>query len=683
MRLKSTIAALFAAVGFAGACAATALPAHTAQGKETGPQHWSFRPLKTVPLPKVRNARWVKQPVDAFILAELEKNGLAPAPEVDRRRLIRRVTFDLIGLPPAPEDVNAFVADPDPRAYEKLVVRLLASPAYGERWGRRWLDVARYADSGGMESDVDRPTAYHYRDFVIRALNQDLPFNTFVRWQIAGDEIEPDNPLAVSAVGFLAAGPHMPLNVPMEEEKVRNRWNELDDIVSTTGVAFLGMTIGCARCHDHKYDPIPTKDYYRVVAAFNSFERAELPLIPLAEAEPRLKAEREWRQKLDAAKKAKDEAAAKALETARPVPVPTVYALKDEGPKPRESFLLDRGDFNRKLEPVELGFLTTLTRGKSPADYWTAARRQGTRADTTYQRRALADWIVDTENGPGALLARVAVNRMWQGHFGEGIVRSVNDFGRRAESPTHPELLEWLANELVRGGWKLKPLHRMMVLSAAYRQDNTPNPKAAALDLENRMLWRMAPRRVESEIFRDSMMAVAGSLNTAMYGPSVRVPIPAEAMQARNVKDPYPINLKDTPETRRRTVYVFHKRVVQVPLLQAFDGPDAAASCGERNVTTVAPQALAVLNEPFVRNRAGEFARRLMKQPDTAGRVKRGYALALGRQPSNKELAASTRFIEVQKADRSARGKGTDAELLALTDFAHVLFGLNEFMYID
>jgi hypothetical protein len=649
-------------------------------------EHWSFQPLKTYPLPKVKKVGWVRSPVDCFILGALENRGLSPAPAAGRHTLIRRLYFDLLGLPPRPEEVETFVTDRDPRAYEKLVDRLLASPHYGERWGRHWLDVARYADSDGQESDHDRPTAYHYRDLVIRALNDDLPYNTFVRWQLAGDEYQPDNPLAVSATGFIAAGTRavLPDNL-LEEERIRERYNELDDMVTTTGIAFLGMTMGCARCHDHKYDPIPTRDYYRMSAAFNAGNRSEVPLLPWAEVVKRREAEREWKGRLDAAKKAGDMAAVKALEANKPPAVPTVFAMADAGAEPRESWLLDRGDFHRRLEPVKLGFLTALTRNRPASAYWADARAHGVRNDTTYQRRAMAEWMTDTEQGAGALLARVMVNRLWQGHFGEGIVRTVNDFGKRSDAPSHPALLEWLASELVRGGWRLKPVHRMIVLSATYRQGTALSLRNAKIDPENRLLWRRRPRRIEAELLRDTMLSVAGTLNTEMYGKAFKPPIQPEAMLARNVKDPYPENVRDTPETRRRSIYMFHKRVVPYPLLQAFDSPDTTVSCGRRNVTTVAPQALAVLNEPFVRLRAGEFARRLRAEAgeDAAAQARLAYRLALGREPSTKELDASVAFIKRQGTIRAARGERAEARLSALTDFAQVVYGLNEFVYVD
>jgi mono/diheme cytochrome c family protein len=726
-------------------------------------RHWAFRPLTRVELP-ARSAGRVRTPIDGFILAGLAARRLTPAPPADARVLIRRVTFDLIGLPPTPEEVEAFVqAAGTDTAYVALVDRLLASPHYGERWGRHWLDVAHYADSGGYESDIDRPTAYHYRDFVVQAFNADLPFDEFVRRQLAGDEYAPDDPSAVAATGFLAAGPSEFLEANLlEEERLRQRYNELDDTVSTTGLALLGLTVGCARCHDHKFDPIPTRDYYRLLACLHSGDRAEVPLGTRAEVERATRARSEWdrqRQAAEAnlkkwidghraalgprlrsaridrlpipdAEKAllrdkPDSAEAKRLakkhekalavtddelrktadETARrrwdelagelaairkraPKALPAALAFKDSGPKPAASWLFRRGDFRDHTIPVELGFLTVLTRGKSPADYWHAARAGGDRTDTTYQRRALAAWVTDAEHGAGALLARVIVNRVWQHHFGEGLVRTPNDFGARGERPTHPELLEWLAGDLIAHGWKLKRLHRMILLSAAYRQSTAFDPEKAKTDPDNRLLRRMRPRRLEAEVLRDTLLAVSGTLNPAMYGPAFKAPIPADAMVARNLKDPYPKDVPDGPAVRRRSVYLFHKRIVPYPLLQAFDAPDAQQCTGRRDVTTVTPQALALLNDPFVHGLAGDFADRLLHEigDDPARWVERAYRLALARLPTEEEKTAGVEFLARQNRDRSARApkmSAADVRRLALTDYCQVLFGLNEFIYVD
>jgi len=733
-------------------------------------RHWSFLPLGDPPIPPVRDSGRVRTPVDRFILARLEEKQWTLSPLAEARTLVRRIYFDLVGLPPTPEQVEKFLErsrqHPD-SAVESLVDELLASPQYGERWGRHWLDVARYADSDGQESDADRPTAYPYRDFVIRAFNEDLPFDVFLRWQLAGDELEPDDPRAVAATGFLVAGTHaeLPDNL-MEEERIRTRFNELDDMIATTGSAMLGLTLACARCHDHKYDPVPRRDYYRMLCAFNGGDRAQVPLGPLDEVRRSRETEAAWKAEFDAAQKRLNdwrtelrkahEAAARsakvdalnigdpeksllkedpdnpqarelakqyakelkiadqdlrpwvsstegvewderqravqAIEARKPVPLPTVLAFADFGAQPRETWLLGRGDFRVKDEPVELGFLAVLTHGKTPADYWASARANSRRADSTQQRRALAEWLTDEAHGAGALVARVLVNRIWQHHFGDGLVRTVNDFGARCDPPTYPELLEWLAREFRKGGWRLKPIHRLLMTSSVYLQASAFDRTRANSDPDNRLLWRWPPQRMESEILRDSILAVSGTLNPERYGPAFKAPIAPEAIQARNMKDPYPKDLQDTPATRRRSIYLFHKRVVQYPLMQAFDGPDAQASCGRRVTTTVAPQALALLNDRFVRARAEDFARRLTQEvgTDLSAQVRRAWHLALAREPSAGELASSAEFLQAQQARRSSPGAGQSEEAvrpmachLALTDFCQSLFALNEFIYVD
>lgn len=655
-------------------------------------RHWSYLPLQSPPLPAVDGSASIRNPVDCFIVAQLAEKNMTASPAADARKLVRRIYFDLIGLPPAPEQVEAFIqayASDSKSAVASLVDQLLASPHYGERWARHWLDVARYADSDGQESDNDRPTAYHFRDFVIRSLNDDLAFDTFVRWQLAGDELEPDNPRAIAATGFIVAGTHaaLPDNL-MEEERTRTRFNELDDMISTTGSALLGLTLGCARCHDHKYDPVPRRDYYRMLCAFNGGDRAQVPLAPLEEVRRQRETEAKWKGEMDAAKKKSDNEAIKATEARKPKPLPTALGFADFGNEPRETFLFARGDFHAKSEPVQLGFLTALIRGKTPADYWSAARAASHRPESTQQRRALAEWMTDIEHGAGTLVARVIVNRVWQHHFGQGLVRTVNDFGKRADPPTHPELLEWLTNEFVKGGWKLKPLHRLMMTSAVYLQDTAFDAAKATVDPDNRLLWRRRPLRVESEILRDTMLAVSGTLNAEMYGPAFKAPVAPEAIQARNMKDPYPPDLKDTPATRRRSVYMFHKRVVQQPLMQAFDGPDASASCGRRENTTVAPQALALLNDTFVRSRAGDFTQRVEKEagPEPDAQIRLAWRLALGRDPAAEELKSATDFLTKQIQQRSTREPGkpeSESHQLALVDLCQAIFALNEFIYID
>jgi mono/diheme cytochrome c family protein len=725
-------------------------------------KHWSFLPLRQIDPPPVKKSEILRTAIDAFIVAKLEEKGLTRSAEADPLKVIRRIYFDLVGLPPTPEQINDFrrAADKDyTAAVHALVDELLASPHYGERWARHWLDLARYADSNGQEGDQDRPTAHHYRDFVIRALNQDMPFDQFVRWQLAGDEFEPDNSMALAATGFIVAGPHTVLDVPMEEEKIRNRFNELDDMIATTGSAMLGLTLGCARCHDHKYDAIPTRDYYSLLSAFISGNRNEVPLAPLIEARRYRQAETQWKAEFDAAKTRLEEctkslrmryetasrltkinaleippeqrealkkgnkeleqkfskelkledrdvraaaseeerqqwdtlsAELKTVERRKPDALPTALAFADFAAEPRGNWLLARGDFRLKKEPVWFGVLTVLTRTKSASDYWNAARAASRRDDSTQQRRALAEWMTDGEAGAGALIARVIVNRLWQHHFGEGLVRTVNDFGTQSEVPSHPELLEWLSQQFVKSGWKLKTLHRLIMTSSVYLQSTEYNASNAAIDPDNRFLWRRRPLRLESEILRDAMLAVSGTLNPEMFGPAFKAPIAPEAIQARNLKSPYPKDVKDSPATHRRTIYMFHKRVVQNPLMQAFDGPDAAASCGRRESTTVAPQALALLNDPFVRQRAEDFASRLKSEAggDFPAQVWLAWRIALGRDPAGAELETSVKLLDSQEKRRAARtvseaGNNGNARDLALADFCQAVFAMNEFIYVD
>ncbi len=729
-------------------------------------QHWSFRPLSAIEPPAVTDQAWIRTPVDSFIRQAQEAKGISAAAPADARTLVRRIYFDLIGLPPTPEQAEAFVTDSirDPQsAFRNLVDELLARPQYGERWARHWLDVARYADSNGMEGDDDRPNAYHFRDFVIDALNKDMPFDRFVRWQLAGDELAPDKPEAIAATGFIAGGVNaaLPDNL-MEEEKLRNRANELDDMVSTTSQAMLGLTLACARCHDHKYDPLPTRDYYRMMRIFNSGDRKEVPLAAPAEVKANQAEIDAWKAESDGAIKARDEWLKEARqpieenvraekiaqlkisddekrllrekpddETAKklakrfkkeleiadgeyvaalpddqkarwneldarvnevakrqPTALPTAFAFADFAPEPRESWFFERGNFMARNEKMDLGFLTVLTNGKTADDYWKTARDSKLRDDTTQQRRALAEWMTDLDHGAGVLLARVMVNRVWQHHFGEGLVRTVSDFGTRGELPTHPELLEWLTGEFIRSGWSVKHLHRLILNSATYQQGAALNKAAAEIDPENRLLWHRRPLRLESEILRDSMLSVAGTLNPAVFGPGFKPPIPDEAMQARNVNHPYPRDARDTPETRRRSIYMFHKRVVQYPLMQAFDAPDAQQSCGRRMNTTVAPQALALLNDPFIRARAEELAQRLQSEAgsEAEAQIRRAFQLCLSREAAPDELTDARAFVTAQiaaRTERDAKQPAADLQHLALTDFCQSLFGLNEFIYID
>jgi hypothetical protein len=533
-------------------------------------------------------------------------------------------------------------------------------------------------------------------------------------------------------------------------------------MVSTLGSAMLGLTVGCARCHDHKYDPIPTRDYYRLLSAVHTGERVEAYLAPRAEVAAYEATIRQWKKQFDeaesrlnawvaeqrrpfdeslrlqkiAALKASDEDKAtlrekpdsdvgrqlakkhsKALaishadlepllnmelrqqftelkqqvatvKKAEPAAPQQALTFRESMSEPKPTWLFHRANFYDRSEPVELGFLTVLTSAKGPEQYRQEAREHAARPDSTYQRAAVARWITDVEHGAGALLARVIVNRVWQHHFGEGLVRTPNDFGLQGAAPSHPELLEWLATDLVANGWHLKRLHRQIMLSSVYLQDSAYFPEKAAVDPENRLLWRKAPQRLDAEIMRDSLLAVAGTINLTPYGPGFKPPIAAEAMVARNLKTPYNPEPPGSRNTHRRSIFMFHKRIVPYPLLQAFDRPDGLQSCGRRDTTTVAPQALALLNDQFVRDRAAEFANRIHQEShgnlDQA--VNLAFQLAFARTPTDDDHGSSMAFLAARQADRQRRSADQSeakAGREALTDFCQSLFGLNEFMYVD
>ncbi len=884
-------------------------------------RYWAFLPLQRPPEPAIKNAAWRRTPIDSFVLAKLEEKGLTPNAPAGRRKLIRRAYFDLLGLPPAPEEVEAFVADPDPAAYDKLIDRLLDNPHYGERWARHWLDLAHYADSHGYEQDYDRPTAYFYRDFVIKAFNQDLPYDTFVKWQLAGDEFAPDNPLALTATGFLGCGTHATQITLNQVEK--ERYDELDDIVRTTGTTFLGLTIGCARCHDHKYDPIPTRDYYRMLSTFTTTVRSDMAIdfhpeatkaaraafdaeqSRLVEARTKYETDRlpakldrwlasrerkrpekaprwaildvdaksrggatftkladgsvraggknadfdvytftarttlkgitavrlealadpsmvkggpgraangnfdltDFRVKaapltgqgapvtvklvhpkatfeqkglpvaaaIDGDKKSgwavdpefgKDHAAVFETESdvgfdggalltftmefsgnnghnigrprlsvstaARPVgldgdaapaearqvlaaldadptlrpteaervtltswfrttdpqwrelnrrveehakkapPVGTVKAMIcSEGvPAIRfhtqggdflpETHFLRRGDPNQKEGVATQSFLQVLMPNLPDAEKrWQVAPPAGWR--TSYRRRSLANWMTDVDEGAGRLLARVIVNRLWQHHFGRGVVATPSDFGVQGEKPTHPELLDWLAKELIDSGWKLKHIQKLMMTSAAYMESSAGDQQKEAADVDDKLLWRFMPRRLEAEAIRDTILSAAGELDPTMYGPGT-----LDRMM------------------KRRAIYFTIKRSQLIPMMTQFDAPDSLVGIEARPATTVAPQALLLMNNALVRSSAAGLAKRARPTPEKplADAVRTGYAIALGRAPTGQETADSVRFIQDQSAAYKKDGKA-DAERLGLTDWCQVLMELNEFIYVD
>jgi len=885
---------------------------------------WSFLPLRRVEPPEVKATSWVRTPIDRFILARLEARGLRPNSPVDKRKLIRRAYLDLVGLPPKPEEVEAFLKNDAPDAYEKLIDRLLANPHYGERWGRHWLDLARFGESHGYEQDYDRPFAYQYRDFVIRALNQDLPYDVFVRWQIAGDELAPDEAEAWKATGFLAAGTHATQITANQAEK--ERYDELDDKIHTIGTAMLGLTLGCARCHDHKFDPIPTADYYRLISTFTTtvrsdhdidlnprqtrerkvafdrehkplaealakFEKEELParfeqwlksdpplpqpawltleaenvgvssayygisnaqrqsddsyLVKVTAGVPnaytfsartpltnitaiRLEALTHdtlpgrgpgWNDNSDfiltdfelsaAPAKEKDAARQKVkfanvrashedqkapaaaaidgdrisgwrvtskvgqdhaaiFELEKPIAfdggavlnfslrfngpdeyrhnlgrfrlsistsaeVPALGAehfphktfveaqkalaaapdqredaqkealsrifrttdaawrklhgavqahlkrephpqmvkalvcseglpavrLHTQGPDFYEkTFLLKRGDLAQKQNEAPPGFLQVLMRPQAAEKRWQCEPPAGAR--TPFHRAALANWITDVDAGAGALLARVIVNRLWQHHLGRGIVSTPSDFGATGAPPTHPDLLDWLATELIRSGWKLKALHKQIMLSAVYLQGTETDEARGKIDAENRLFWHRPRQRLEAEAIRDSMLAVSGQLSPRMLGAGSL----DEGMN-------------------RRSIYFTVKRSKLIPWMVQFDGPDSLQSLGLRATTTVPPQALLMMNNPHVRKAALQFAETLAQRTSNLDScVTLAYQAALSRAPLSRELSDGVEFIEEQAKSYETEGR-SEARKLALADFCQTVLSLNEFIYVE
>jgi mono/diheme cytochrome c family protein len=877
-------------------------------------EFWSFQPLQRVEPPAVKNTAWVRNSIDHFVLAKAEAKGLTPNSPASKRILLRRAYFDLIGLPPTPAQIEAFVKDESPQAFEKVIDQLLESPHYGERWGRHWLDAARFAESHGFEQDYDRPFAFHFRDFVIKALNQDMPYDQFVRWQLAGDEFAPQEPLAQMATGFLGAGV-FPTQITANEVE-KSRYDALDDMAATTGSALLGLSIGCARCHDHKFDPIPAADYYRFIATFattvrsnvdinlkpaeyaaakkvfdaehapfvaarEKFEKEQLPprfeqweltsakdaigtakwqilsikqakskgnatLTPQGDgsvlagganpdfdvytidvdlpagiyhglrveglADPSLKkggpgradngnfaltdlrvmlkpaggndqpltlknAQATFEQKpsllvqhtIDGDKKSawavdpqfgKDHAAvyelseplvvekpatlvftlefnnnnkhslgrprfaatslpgplsveiggmpagiAAALATPakertaeqlqrlltwyrtqdaqwtklnqaeqehlkkQPQPTLTKVMVCSEGVTPirhhtqgadffAETYFLKRGDNEQKMGAATPGFLQVLMTAPNREKHWQKPPPAG--AKTSHRRSALAEWITDTEFGGGQLLARVMANRLWHHHFGRGIVATPNDFGVQGQRPTHPELLDWLAKELIAREWKLKSMHKLIMTSAAYQQASTFDATDAKTDPENQFLWRFSPRRLEAELVRDNLLAVSGKLDRTQFGPGT--------LDEAHL---------------RRSIYFMIKRSKLVPMMQLFDQPEPLVSVGGRPSTTIAPQALMFINNPQVRSYAHAFAKQLLEAKGSPeATVRQAYLQAIAREPDADELNSATAFLAEQGKSYQADGKAQPQEL-ALADFCQVLFGLNEFVYVE
>jgi hypothetical protein len=671
---------------------------------------WSLRPLRAASPPEVRDPGWTRGDLDRFVLARLEAAGVPPAPPADRRSLVRRLTFDLTGLPPTTDEVEAAVADDSPEAVARVVDRLLASPRFGEHWARLWLDVVRYSDSNGFDWDEFRPQAWRFRDYVVRSFNADKPYDRFLTEQLAGDELVDGPPRdeaerdALIATGYLRIGPQ-DNSAKLFNEEARARHELLSDLTETTASAFLALTLSCCRCHDHKTEPLTQADHFRFRAFFEAVAPGDdLPLNlaseqdairaaqakadevigPLEEQRTALLATAKERLTTGGKKNPSDDMARAALtgeekarhdeldrqikQAAAGRPDFTKGLLMTDAPgardQPAQSPVLAGGDHRKPGEVAPAGIPTLLD--PNPAAIITPPNPR-----TSGRRLTLARWLAAPEN---PLTARVYINRLWQALFGRGLVASPNDFGYSGERPTHPELLDWLAARFMADGWSTKRLVRTLVMSATYQQ-SAANPAVAARDADPALLSSRPLRRLSAEQMRDAQLAVAGLLLSTDAGPPVWPELPREVLTANpaflddnetKTKGWYP----SPPEARHaRSLFLVQKRTVRVPLLETFDLPENATSCGRRTVSTVAPQALALLNGPLTEEVATALARRIAETAgdDPAARVDAGFRLALQRPPGDLERARSRRFLESR----------------SLEEFARVLVNLNEFVYLD
>ncbi len=695
---------------------------HPPQVNDENKKFWAFRPVVDPAVPMVKGAEWVVNPIDNFVLAKLEAAGLQPTSATSKAQLIRRAYYDLTGLPPSIEEVEAFLNDDAAGAFEKVIDRLLESTQYGERWGRHWLDLVRFAESNSYERDGTKPHIWRYRDYVIRSFNDDKPYTQFIREQLAGDECEPKTADSIVATGFYRLG-------IWDDEPVSQKaamYDDLDDILLTTSQVFMGMTMNCARCHDHKIDPIPQKDYYRFLAFFNGIRRygvrsgqsvADASIGPIAvnakeeqQAELRKQLDREIGElnrkinnvdrrlrelmtppekedfravevRVDIATKyigkglskklVEDYGAAvarrKEIEDTRPDELAHALIVKEIGATPRETFVLTRGNAEVPGEKVEPGFPSIL----SPPEPVIALPTSG---NSSGRRTALADWLGSRDN---QLTARVMVNRIWQHHFGRGIVRSSNNFGFGGDLPSHPELLDWLAVQFMENGWKLKSLHKTIMLSSVYRMSARSHEKGLAEDPANNLLWRFEMRRLSAEELRDSMLSVNGSLNLKMGGPSFYPIIPKEVLAGQS----RPGNGwgKSSPEERaRRAVYIFIKRSLIEPMMADFDFADVDSTCPVRFVTTQPTQALGLLNSEYVNRQAEVFARYLEESAgdDLVAQIRLCLTRVTQRRPRQGEVNRGVAFV------KSLTDQDVPADV-ALKYFCLLTFNLNEFIYLD
>ena len=687
---------------------------------ETETDHWSFQTVERPVPPTVDNESWVRTPIDRFVLAKLEARGWQPATVAHPHQLMRRMFFDLVGLPPDLADQEQLVHDTSPEFFDRLVDDLLSRPGYGERWGRHWLDLVRYGDTNGYEKDFLKPLVYKYRDYVIRAFNNDKPYDRFIMEQLAGDEIPYANTESMIALGYYRVGPWDAERgaSAVKKERDEERALQMDDFVRTTGQVFLGLTLGCARCHDHKYDPITQGEYYSLVSIFNPLVRSQKERHPFTlpaaspaqlkakpEAEQRIQRLIEERDALIALQTAstranaggatatEDESArideidqelAWLRELAAVEEFPQGYFMYEPSPEAPPTHLLLRGSIHNEGPEVFPAVPAALVTGQSeflPPDEFTSRRRL-----------SLARWISSRDN---PLTARVIVNRVWQYHFGQGIVRTSSDFGLQGEFPTHPELLDWLADWFVHEGeWSLKRLHRLIMTSNTYRMSQAGNATYAEQDSENRALWRYGGRRFEVELIRDSMLAVSGRLNRKQFGPATH---PFLSKSDREGHFRPEIELTDwlefnEEEASRRTIYACIQRSLVLPLLEVLDLCDTNQSIERRAVTTTAIQALTLLNGEFVTRQAMYFADRLVREAgeDRRNQIELAYRLAFARGPTSTEMETLYQFLEEDTAEQlaaeaadGASVKPSDARHQSLMQMCRMIFNLNEFVYAD
>jgi Protein of unknown function (DUF1553)/Protein of unknown function (DUF1549)/Planctomycete cytochrome C len=691
-------------------------PAEPIRGRDL----WSLKPVRDLPVSAVNDGDWPLTPIDRFLLSKLEHKGLKPAAPADRRVLIRRATYDLTGLPPTPEEIDAFLADDSPEAFPKVIDRLLASPAYGERWGRHWLDVVRYADTAGDNSDYPIPQMYRYRNWVIDAINADMRYDEFVRRQLAGDLLpatdDTDRHEKLIATGYLANARRFGSYDDLGNGLPYPWYLTYEDTIDNLGRTFLGLTINCARCHDHKFDPFTQQDYYALYGFFQStrypwpgieLDKVQRELVPLVPAEQVAAFENSRREKvagfdarvkemqsdkaaIDKAAKAMGyfsvlpaavlaprsdklvesiKAARKAKEEfeKQPLPYPTAYAVMDRPVagkrKVGNACIQIKGDPERLGPEVPRRFPIILGGQSLPPESKSSGRLE------------FANWIVSGQN---PLTARVVVNRVWQYHFGRGIVPTPSDFGNQGQPPTHPELLDYLASRFVEDGWSLKAMHRRIMLSRAYQMSSADDGANAKLDADNEFLWRFPRRRLDAESIRDTMLAVSGALDRSPGGPH---PFPAMTTWDFTQHKPF----KAVYETDRRSVYLMTQRIQRHPFLALFDGADTNASTATRVTSTTPLQALYLMNDPFVHAQARKLAERLMAEcPDDSARIEQGYVLLFGRSPTSDDITAAREYLgRVSEKLRSAGEPKVRVSAKAWESLARGLMLSNEFVYVD